>query len=315
MMIHFQLSLFQLLKLFWHASTLAWLKVIAYGVIPIGLAIFGAHYAAETMHRKTAKRNVRILFIVSGALCVGMISYIETKDENEHLMEVSTLNAKVTAVQVQDNSILQHLITAPSDAPTKEFTRREEILTILRHEWVLSHTSVSPGLLTGTEDPPEDWVNTRLKELGEKWAVQNKQEGKSEHPQPTIIQSPSLGNLAARAEELGNAIMAMAEQRKKVQPNSLTNRDAWNDWYRNNDGLYFRAPYWPLLINLRHDLSANNFKDPRLDELIEEQERYFEDRQGHVERENEFPTIYHSPIEHITEIGVRLKMLAAQIQH
>ena len=52
-----------------------------------------------------------------------------------------------------------------------EASRRRNVLMLLRNEYILSHDRLSPALLVGTEQAPSDWVNGRLKELGEKWTV------------------------------------------------------------------------------------------------------------------------------------------------
>jgi hypothetical protein len=206
------------LKVFWHASVLVWLKVIAYGLIPIGLAIFGAHYAAEAVQGKSAKRMVRFLFIVSGIVCVLMISYIETKGENEHAVEVGGLTSIMATVQTQNNQILQHFVAAAPDQQTREVTRRDDILTLLRHEWILSHKNISSGLLTGAEQPPADWINQRLSQLGEKWSVQEKPNSRApafptqvyNSPDPLIGQSNS--DVALWAQQEADKLQALGTQ-------------------------------------------------------------------------------------------------------
>ncbi len=154
----------------WPSSFLVWLKVIAYGIVPMGLAIFGAIYAAEAMPSPKAKRMARTLFIASGLVGVLMICYIETKSESEHRAEVGDVKKQMATLGDQETLILKHLVTTP-DAGTREISRRQDILTLLRHQWILSHKNVSSGLLAGTELPPSSWINERLKQLGEKWSV------------------------------------------------------------------------------------------------------------------------------------------------
>ena len=57
------------------------------------------------------------------------------------------------------------------NAHTTEATRRQNVLVTLRNEYILSHDNLSPALIAGTEQPPPDWVNSRLRQLGEKWTV------------------------------------------------------------------------------------------------------------------------------------------------
>jgi hypothetical protein len=52
-----------------------------------------------------------------------------------------------------------------------EVERRRLLLGRLRNEYILSHDGISPALMAGTEQPPTDWTNKRLGELGEKWKM------------------------------------------------------------------------------------------------------------------------------------------------
>jgi len=60
------------------------------------------------------------------------------------------------------------------DAKAQEIQRRYEVLTRLRDEYVLTRTGVSAGLLERKEYPPPEWINQRLRELGETWRFEDK---------------------------------------------------------------------------------------------------------------------------------------------
>lgn len=62
----------------------------------------------------------------------------------------------------------------PADAKAQEIQRRYEVLTRLRDEYVLTRTGVSAGLLERKEYPPPEWINQRLRELGETWRFEDK---------------------------------------------------------------------------------------------------------------------------------------------
>jgi hypothetical protein len=51
------------------------------------------------------------------------------------------------------------------------------LLGKLRQEYILSHDGLNAALLAGIEQPPVDWVNGRLGELGEIWAVSEARAG------------------------------------------------------------------------------------------------------------------------------------------
>jgi len=59
----------------------------------------------------------------------------------------------------------------PSKTVPTEAQRRQEVLDHLRNEYVQSHSGLSPDVLAGTQPPPVEWINSRLKELGEGWTI------------------------------------------------------------------------------------------------------------------------------------------------
>lgn len=61
--------------------------------------------------------------------------------------------------------------TSREESKIADNNRKKQILQSLTREYILSHDNISPGLLAGTEWPPIDWLNKRIKELGESWAV------------------------------------------------------------------------------------------------------------------------------------------------
>lgn len=294
-------------KSFWHASVLVWLKVIAYGVIPILLAIFGAHYAAEAIQRKRAKHMARLGFWVSGILCVIMISYIETKGENEHETEVRSLNMRLDAVQGQNTQILQHFVAVAPDAQTREISRRKGILAVLRHEWILSHKDVSPGLLAGTEEPPSDWINQRLNQLGEKWSVKAL-------PPSLVPAKPSgvpYGNLKARCEALTMQITGFIQHRY----DQLRNSPAYagpptpaklTEWNRSNDG-EFRQGYLPSVVAMHDEFAELHLRDPQLDDILARDQRNAQERSN-----PQFAWAGWINIEDMKQIAASLEYLASQ---
>jgi len=57
------------------------------------------------------------------------------------------------------------------EPPQDEARRRAALLDRLRQEYTLSRDNISAALIAGTEQPPADWINKRLREMGEAWAV------------------------------------------------------------------------------------------------------------------------------------------------
>jgi len=59
---------------------------------------------------------------------------------------------------------------AAQDAQLK--ARRAAYLQRLTNEYVASHDGITPAMMAGNELPPKDWLDQRLKELGQDWQVQ-----------------------------------------------------------------------------------------------------------------------------------------------
>jgi pimeloyl-ACP methyl ester carboxylesterase len=135
---------------------------------------------------------------------------------------------------------------------------------------------------------------------------------KPQPPQSPMFQAP-YGNLAARCVELGNAIISGSEERNQLRPDQRLHHEEYKNWYEENDGLFFHAHFYSYVANIHKELLAVHVDDPRLDELIEKHERYFESRQRDIQAAIDFPEAFHLSIEEIREIGERLKVLATQI--
>jgi hypothetical protein len=77
--------------------------------------------------------------------------------------------------------------------------------------------------------------------------------------------------------------------------------------------MFFHARFYPYVERIHQELTAVHMDDPRLDELIEKHERYFESRQRDVQNAVNFPEAFHLSNDEIREIGARLKFLANQV--
>jgi hypothetical protein len=137
---------------------------------------------------------------------------------------------------------------------------------------------------------------------------------KSARPaQPTIIQTQApYGNLAKRSDALGAAILRLARQRSKEQPDPTKNQVEYKEWFRRNDG-QFRAEFYDDVKKIHQEMTILHVDDPRLDELIKKHEDYFAARQKDVPGAIEWPQNYHLSIENIEEIGERFRSLSTQI--
>jgi len=90
-----------------------------------------------------------------------------------------------------------------------EAVRRKNVLALLQNEYILSHNTITPALLAGTEQPPAQWINSRLKQLGEQWTV-------AENQQPPPV-SPEVRLLERAVEAVRNCNSFRDSSFKRMQ--------------------------------------------------------------------------------------------------
>jgi hypothetical protein len=174
---------------------------IALGSVTLVMAILGGIVSAYALKKPWQKWTCGIAFVVFGG--IGM--YFVVRQSNEAVAATDTLNGNVKGLQIKldslgtwikaelaklhsqgppsepvpkhyersatENLALSDGATMATNPVQSESQRRQAILQALRMEYILSHDDLSAGLLAGKEWPPLDWVNQKLKELKENWAV------------------------------------------------------------------------------------------------------------------------------------------------
>lgn len=151
---------------------------IAADFVPMVISLVGIVMSYRTP-RKEHHHITTAILIICGFAGTGIISIARIKNESAHNAEVGGLNDKLQSVAKQNGEILAGLVKGaqgqPAPTPPKptrtEADRRGNILKLLRNEYILSHNNVPTLIVEGTEALPSDWVNGRLKEMGEKWIV------------------------------------------------------------------------------------------------------------------------------------------------
>jgi hypothetical protein len=139
--------------------------------VPMLVAIAGVVMSYKQPKRESHLMATVVLFAV-GIVGTGVMSWTRIRTERAHRQEVKDLNGRVDVVRDQNTQILLRLSAGPKPGTKEaELARRRAIQEALRGEYILSHENISPGLLAGNELPPADWMNKRLRELGEKWTV------------------------------------------------------------------------------------------------------------------------------------------------
>jgi hypothetical protein len=98
--------------------------------------------------------------------------------------------------------------------------------------------------------------------------INSKPKPKLKPTEPLKIFQAPYGNLAHRCEELGNALIAMVQDRMDKRPDPITHKDGYKNWYRENDGLGFRMHFYDDVIHVQQELHSVHVDDPRLDDLI-----------------------------------------------
>ena len=140
--------------------------------VPMLVAIAGVVMSYKQPKRESHFMATVVLFTV-GLTGTGIMSWTRIRSERAHKYEVRDLTDRMDSVKNQNTQILFSLTPKQGGKTTQEseIERRQNLEKALRNEYILSHDNVSPGLIAGTEFPPSNWMNRRLRELGEKWAV------------------------------------------------------------------------------------------------------------------------------------------------
>jgi len=133
------------------------------------LALAGLAYLIPGTVKKIEESKALRIALASVFLIFATLAVVLNEaDRIETERQQQEFSGTLKTVASQNGEILTDVL-ANKDVP--EVERRKRILTLLRNEYVLSHSSVSAGILSGKEPPPADWTNRRLKDLGESWTV------------------------------------------------------------------------------------------------------------------------------------------------
>ena len=78
-----------------------------------------------------------------------------------------------------------------------EAERRRRVLETLRDEYVMSHQDAPVSMITGNQYPSADWMNKRLRQLGENWSFNEPQRPPRVFGPPVLppIQSSAKANI------------------------------------------------------------------------------------------------------------------------
>lgn len=126
----------------------------------------------------------------------------------------------------------------PTLSADQEVRRRYKILDQLRNDYILENPAASPDLLAGKAYPPPEWINSRLKSLGESWRYEDRDHpytvNQYEAMTPSELQAvvaqvvSQLRDFGKRREQAEDAL----EQKhpRMTNPASPQQQSAWEAW-------------------------------------------------------------------------------------
>ena len=85
----------------------------------------------------------------------------------------------------------------PKAINLSETERRDHLLESLRDEYIVDHPSIDPEILYGKKMPPAEWMNPRLKAMGEKWQFAQPPPPSSTPTQEAILKTVDIKNAVA----------------------------------------------------------------------------------------------------------------------
>jgi hypothetical protein len=132
------------------------------------LAIAGLTYLMPGIIKKLEEnRQLRLtavaVFVGFGLVAVIVNAISRSEQENRQAQD----RRKIDDLGGQVHDTLQFLVQ--SKGVPNEIERRKHILDTLRSEYILAHPEESAAMIAGNTNPPSEWVNKRLQELGERW--------------------------------------------------------------------------------------------------------------------------------------------------
>jgi hypothetical protein len=178
--------------------------------VPLLLGLAGLGYIMPDLTKRIEKHKptrivlgVTVVAISFFAVAVNAVN----REAQEHKEEaqgtaMSDLGNKVIVVQGQNTQLANFLLG--SKGQVSEADRRKGIETVLRNGYRLSHDPIDPEIVAGNKMPPADWMNQRLKEMGENWQFVNHDNAPSvapRNPPKVIVIKSTPASLPSKAGE------------------------------------------------------------------------------------------------------------------
>jgi hypothetical protein len=138
-------------------------------IVPFAMAAYGGHVAAEGVADSKRRRSIKAKFWIGCVVGVVLAFFQQYRSLTNDAVTKSKTEKVESAILGQLSTL--HDKGSPLTANEVEAKRRSDILTALRSQYVLQHDNLPEGILDGTEPLPADWVNEKLHDLKEDWAV------------------------------------------------------------------------------------------------------------------------------------------------
>jgi hypothetical protein len=180
-----------------HFGTDKSLPVLA-DATPILLAIVGV-VMSYIQPKKESHGVTTGILILAGFIGTMILSMNRISSDASHKQEVKDLGEKVDRVGAQNARSLELFIAAKNTGTLSEADRKKGIENALRNEYILKTNPIDPQILAGNALPPDDWMNNRLKEMGETWKVAGKPGTAKPPSSPLISISGIVTQLPAKA--------------------------------------------------------------------------------------------------------------------
>lgn len=134
------------------------------------LALAGLGYlmpgTVKSLETHKTKRLILIVFFFGFGLLAIIVNAVDREDQ-EHKDDVqgTRLGVVLSSVgRIEDK-------LSPKQTALTEAERRKTLAEVLRDEYVLETDPIDPAVLDGKADPPQEWMNSKLREKGETWKV------------------------------------------------------------------------------------------------------------------------------------------------
>jgi preprotein translocase subunit SecG len=140
-----------------------------------------------------------ILFCIFAIIVNAINREAQDRKDEEHTKAERDNSGRVYQVQSSLSELQTSLLQ--SKGTMSEVDRRRHILQTLRDEYVLSHKSAPISMIAGNEYPPAEWMNEKLRQLGEAWQYISP-EDKLKPPSTPPAQPPAAELVVATGNDM-----------------------------------------------------------------------------------------------------------------